>query len=71
MNDTHTHDHSEATHSADCDSCDYVAKTHAHDADEAVSNLAIDLAAHNKEMHNAETKATDIKDAVKGKMQTL
>ena len=71
MNDHEEHDHSQATHSANCDSCAYVAKIHAHDEDEAVSALSQDLAAHNKSAHGADTDPEAIKEPVRAKMQTL
>ena len=71
MHDHQGHDHSHATHSAKCDhtGCAYVAQTHAHDDDTAVTNLSQGLADHNKREHGKETNAEDIKDAVKAKMQ--
>ena len=44
----HGHDHSQATHSAKCDDCEYVSKTHAHDEDSAVDALSLALVQHNK-----------------------
>jgi len=65
------HDHSQPTHSADCDSCAYVAKIHAHGEEEAVTALAEDLAAHNRAEHGEETDPGAIREPVRGKMQTL
>jgi len=50
MDDTHAHDHSQATHSAVCDEldCGYISMAHAHDEDSAVEALSFDLADHNK-----------------------
>lgn len=72
MQDTNGNDHSLITHSAKCDEegCNYVAETHAHDDDTAVENLSQDLANHNQSEHGKETKAEEIKDDVKGKMET-
>ena len=63
-------DHSQPTHSANCDSCAYVAEVHAHGEDSAASGLSENLAAHNKATHNEETDAEAIKEAVRAKMQT-
>lgn len=71
MNNTNNHDHTDNTHSAKCDLCEYVATTHAHDDDSAVSDLCENLAGHNKEVHNMDTNPEDIKDAVKAKMKTV
>ena len=65
------HDHSQPTHSANCDSCGYVAEVHAQDEEGAVSGLSQDLAAHNKAEHNMETDPETIKEPVRAKMQTL
>lgn len=64
-------DHSAGTHSAKCDMCDYVAMSHAHDEEAAVTNLSMDLAEHNKLVHSQETNPEEIKVAVKAKMQNL
>lgn len=65
------HDHTHPTHTAGCDSCAYVAQVHAHGDDEAVSALAEDLAAHNKEVHGTDTPPETIKDPIRAKMQTV
>lgn len=73
MNDSHTHDHSMATHSAKCDAvgCEYTAMVHAHDDEEAVHLLSSDLANHNKEVHNTQTEVEKILEPVKAKMQKI
>lgn len=72
MNNNATdHDHSESTHSAKCDLCDYVATTHTHDDDSAVMDLSDNLALHNKEVHSTETNPADITNAIKSKMKTV
>ncbi len=68
---TDSHDHSENTHSAKCDECDYVAMTQAHDDDYAVMDLSDNLASHNKEVHGKDTNPDEIKDAVRAKMQKV
>jgi len=73
MHDTQKHDHSLKTHSAKCDvvGCEYVAKIHAHDDDEAVELLSIVLAQHNKDEHDSETNVEDILAPVRAKMQRI
>ncbi|MEX1061907.1 MAG: hypothetical protein WEC39_02265 [Patescibacteria group bacterium] len=71
MHNEHDDDHSLPTHSANCDSCGYVAKAHAHDEEGAVQILSQDLASHNQSAHQMETDPTTIHDAVRGKMQPL
>lgn len=67
------HDHSLATHSADCDEagCAYVAHVHAHDDDMAAQMLAQDLAIHNKNEHGKDTAFEEIIIAVKAKTKRL
>lgn len=64
-------DHSTPTHSAVCDSCGYVAETHAESDEEAVSALSQNLAGHNKSEHGQDTDPEAIKDPVRAKMKTL
>jgi len=71
VHEEHEHDHSQPTHSANCDSCPYVAQTHAHEDEEAVGILSQDLAAHNQTAHQLETDPMAIHDAVRGKMKKL
>ena len=73
MHDSHGHDHTQATHSAKCDvvGCEFVAKVHAHDDDEAVELLSIVLAQHNKDEHKSETNVEEILAPVREKMQRI
>lgn len=64
------HDHSHPSHTAKCDACNYIAQVHAHTAEDAVDALSVDLAKHNKVVHNEDTVPESIKDAVRTKMQT-
>lgn len=67
------HDHSTATHTAQCDEpgCTYVAQVHAHDDDMAVDMLAQDLATHNENEHSETTDPGAILSAVREKTKKL
>jgi|CXWL01.1.fsa_nt_gi hypothetical protein len=67
------HDHGTLTHEAKCDetNCNYVAKTHAHDNEDAVNTLSVDLALHNSDIHGVKTDPEKIKDSVRVKMRNM
>ena len=67
------HDHSSATHSAQCDEegCGFVAQVHSHDDDSAVRGLSHSLAEHNKAEHGKDTDPEAIKKEVAAKMKVL
>jgi predicted small metal-binding protein len=67
----HDHfDHSNPTHTAKCDDCEYIAKVHAHDDDSAVMELSKNLSAHNLQEHGQNTNPEDIKEAVAQKIKS-
>jgi len=73
MPDQYDEDHTIPTHSAKCDvaGCSYVAKVHAHDDEEAVYSLSVELSAHNKETHQIEVTPEEIKEAVRAKTHVI
>lgn len=71
MHEDHEHDHSQPTHSANCDACSFVAEVHAHNDDEAVDALAMDLADHNQTVHGTDTPPETIQEPIRAKLRKL